>query len=496
MPPSSSERSAYQYDAPGRRAAMVNALNKVLEVFCSHFDDTFDKVLASALRIIAEAATVDQIHVDLVDPVNAACLKQLYRWDSSDGVARVNSTASFPRSPVLTEWFGDLMQGRYINRQVSDAPKPEAAFMNDIGLKSIFIVPIFTGGALWGCVIFKIIANDLPFYEDCADLTLSFARLCANAVIRDEMAREIAEQSEITRVMFDSAPIGLAMYDENCNLVDCNSSVLEMLDVPKERYLSSFFELAPKYQPGGFKSYDLATKNMKRALDGEKLVMEWMHRSPSGELIPTEVTFTRMFHNEKPIGLCYIYDLRTIKRMERNILKLKSESEKIYYDPLTGIFNRRFFDENLDRVIKTLSRSGGTLSLMMIDIDAFKSYNDTYGHAAGDNCLKIVAESLSKSITRADDFAVRYGGDEFAIVLPNTDEDGTRLLAEKMLENVRSCAMPHEKNNSAGIVTISIGGTTGRVKTTYRADDYIKRADELLYESKQIGRNRATFGRL
>jgi len=182
--------------------------------------------------------------------------------------------------------------------------------------------------------------------------------------------------------------------------------------------------------------------------------------------------------------------------MENSIIRLRSESEKIYYDPLTGIFNRRFFDENLNGFIKTLSRSSGILSLLMIDIDYFKNYNDSYGHSAGDDCLKIVAKTLKNNVTRSDDFVVRYGGEEFAVVLPNTDEDGARLLADKMLESVRSCKIQHRASSVADIVTISIGVTTGEVGNTSRADDFIIRADELLYLSKQNGRNRSTYGRL
>ena len=301
---------------------------------------------------------------------------------------------------------------------------------------------------------------------------------------------------EVTRILFDAAPIGLAVFDDNCKLIDCNRFVLAMLGVEKEYFLSSFYELLPEYQPDGSRSLDKVTESMKQALGGEKLVMECAFCPPSGEFIPTETTFTRIYNNDKYIGLSYIYDLRTIKSLESDIVHLKSEREKIYYDALTGIYNRRFFDENLDRIIKTLSRSNGVLSLMMIDIDNFKDYNDTYGHSAGDVCLKTVAESLSRSITRADDFIARYGGDEFAVVLPNTDEDGARLLAEKMLESTRTCAIAHKKSSVAGIVAISIGATTGRVDTTHTATDYINRADELLYFSKHSGRNKSTFGPL
>jgi methyl-accepting chemotaxis protein len=162
-------------------------------------------------------------------------------------------------------------------------------------------------------------------------------------------------------------------------------------------------------------------------------------------------------------------------------------------DPLTGIFNRRFLIGHLRKTIKSLSRSNGKLSVLMIDIDFFKKYNDTYGHDSGDNCLKAVANSLSQCITRVDDFVTRYGGEEFVVVLPNTDEDGAGLIAEKILRKVYECGIPHKSSDVAEFVTVSVGGTTCTVKYSHTESDFIKRADEALYKSKQDGRNRYTF---
>jgi diguanylate cyclase (GGDEF)-like protein len=162
-------------------------------------------------------------------------------------------------------------------------------------------------------------------------------------------------------------------------------------------------------------------------------------------------------------------------------------------DPLTGIYNRRFMNGQLRKIIKSLSRSDGKLSLLLVDIDFFKNYNDTYGHDTGDSCLKTVATALAECITRDEDFVARYGGEEFVVVLPNTDENGAGLIAEKMLRKIYACNILHENSDTAGFVTISIGGTTGIVKHSHLESDFIKRADEALYKSKQDGRNRYTF---
>ena len=172
---------------------------------------------------------------------------------------------------------------------------------------------------------------------------------------------------------------------------------------------------------------------------------------------------------------------------------IKKRLELIHYDELTGIYNRRFFDENIKRIIKSLSRSGGIISLMLVDIDCFKKFNDTYGHKSGDDCLQNIAHALASSIMRADDFVARYGGEEFIAVLPNTEEDGARAVAERMLENIRKCNIPHETSESSDIVTVSAGLVTGYPEFTFNENDFIKRADEMLYQSKQNGKNQYTF---
>jgi len=162
-------------------------------------------------------------------------------------------------------------------------------------------------------------------------------------------------------------------------------------------------------------------------------------------------------------------------------------------DQLTGIYNRRYLDGNLKKIIKHHSRSGGYLSVLMIDIDFFKKYNDTYGHIAGDDCLRIIANTLSQCVIREEDFVARYGGEEFTVVMPNTDENGAKLVAKKMLEKVCECKIPNKTSDIADYVTISIGGVTDSINHLQHGNDYIKAADKALYESKKNGRNRYTF---
>lgn len=166
---------------------------------------------------------------------------------------------------------------------------------------------------------------------------------------------------------------------------------------------------------------------------------------------------------------------------------------KVQYDALTGIYNRRYLNENIDRIVETLSLRNEFLSVMMLDVDFFKRYNDTYGHSEGDECLRRIAKTISYSLTQEDDFVARYGGEEFVVVLPNMDETMARMIANRILENVRAQDILHEKNEIAPCVTISIGVTSSRVECNQRGEDYIRRADEALYISKNQGRNRYTY---
>jgi len=166
---------------------------------------------------------------------------------------------------------------------------------------------------------------------------------------------------------------------------------------------------------------------------------------------------------------------------------------KGHYDGLTGVYNRRYMEMNLQRIMATLSRTDSCLSVIMLDVDFFKKYNDTYGHGMGDDCLRDIAQALNKIVIRRGDFLARYGGEEFIAILPNTKEAGALHLAEKMLSAVRQLEIPHEKNES-GFVTLSIGITTGySVQSFGGGNAFVKKADEALYQSKQNGRNQSTF---
>ena len=157
-------------------------------------------------------------------------------------------------------------------------------------------------------------------------------------------------------------------------------------------------------------------------------------------------------------------------------------------DGLTGIANRRQFDEALTREWRRCLRTREPLSLLMCDVDFFKQYNDNYGHQAGDECLKLVAGTLRSKLRRPADIVARYGGEEFAAILPDTNLEGAVMVAEAMRSGVQALAQPHE-STAAGVVTVSLGVATLVPQRLDGMPGLVSAADWALYEAKRRGRN-------
>lgn len=162
-------------------------------------------------------------------------------------------------------------------------------------------------------------------------------------------------------------------------------------------------------------------------------------------------------------------------------------------DSLTGLANRRHFDRALKDEVKRARRGDAALSLIIIDVDHFKLYNDNYGHTRGDYVLEVVAERLNQCMRRSQDLAARYGGEEFACILPNCSGEGARLMAERIRESIDALQLPHLFSPTTPRVTVSLGATTLEAGTPCSPDQLLSLADQLLYQSKASGRHRITF---
>ncbi len=186
-----------------------------------------------------------------------------------------------------------------------------------------------------------------------------------------------------------------------------------------------------------------------------------------------------------------------VKARIKNHLELKNYRDFLkassMIDGLTGIPNRRRFEEFSKCEWKRAARSRNPISVIMIDIDNFKNYNDTYGHLMGDDCLKSVADSINRSLNRPADLTARWGGEEFVCVLPDTDSQAAMRIAEIIRESVNKLNIPHKASINSSVVTISLGVASIIPETSLEFDFIMSKADKALYSSKNNGKNRVTL---
>ena len=178
----------------------------------------------------------------------------------------------------------------------------------------------------------------------------------------------------------------------------------------------------------------------------------------------------------------------------QNITKRKQAEDRVrelsLMDALTGLANRRYFDEFLEKEWRRAIRAGLPLSLIMMDIDHFKLYNDNYGHHGGDECLKRVGECLSAVGKRPSDLVARYGGEEFAVILGSTSLSEATAIAEDLCSRVHALAIRHDYSTAGSVVTVSVGAASIAPDKQMQASALIEAADSALYHAKENGRNR------
>lgn len=210
----------------------------------------------------------------------------------------------------------------------------------------------------------------------------------------------------------------------------------------------------------------------------------WARRK-SGDTFPMEANVD-VVHAEDGSILHHVmvfHDATVQKQLEDRLRELSAT------DGLTLVANRRMFDEVLEREWHRAMRNNEPVSLIMADIDMFKSYNDLYGHMAGDECLRKVAQAISDSAQRGGDLVARYGGEEFAVILPNTNEKAAKEIAEKIRLAVEALQISHDGNLIARHITISLGVSTRVPPQTTDFISLMQSADKALYRAKEAGRN-------
>ncbi|MDC8830775.1 GGDEF domain-containing response regulator [Alteromonas gilva] len=181
--------------------------------------------------------------------------------------------------------------------------------------------------------------------------------------------------------------------------------------------------------------------------------------------------------------------IHRVKNVLQSKLRLELISEMTFRDQLTGLYNRYYLTTEIPTMLKHLIREQQPLGVIMMDIDNFKGFNDTYGHVEGDKCLHAVATALKSCLRRPQDFAMRYGGEEFLVFLPNTSQEGCETVGNAMVESVQAL---HITNSISPYkeVTVSAGYIVMQPEHSSKLEDIINQADEQLYEAKAAGKNR------
>jgi diguanylate cyclase (GGDEF)-like protein/PAS domain S-box-containing protein len=286
--------------------------------------------------------------------------------------------------------------------------------------------------------------------------------------------------NEFIKTMVEIIPVPLFYKDRKGSYLGCNKAFEEFIGKSKEEIIGkTVYEISKKNNAQTYEDMD------QQLFDNPGTqTYEYEYENSHNE--KKYVVFNKVTYNNSSgdvngiIGI--VNDITEIKKRETEL------KEKTFFDSLTGIFNRRYLDENVENEWKKCVRENAPLSLIMLDIDFFKKYNDYYGHQAGDDCLKKVAQEIRISLLRPSDIAVRYGGEEFVVILPNTKIHGAHRVAERIRRNIINLAIQHEASTVSEVVTLSQGIAEMNHKDD-TVNECLKKADKSLYEAKNNGRN-------
>ncbi|OEC36790.1 PAS domain S-box-containing protein/diguanylate cyclase (GGDEF) domain-containing protein [Pseudomonas cuatrocienegasensis] len=305
-------------------------------------------------------------------------------------------------------------------------------------------------------------------------------------LVEDISARYEAEARY--RTMIEHAPEAIMLFAPRGGVIDCNENAMRLFRCSREDLLGkTILELSPQRQADGQLSAALDGRYLRDASAGQAPVFEWLHRDSAGRQVPCEVRLVRLPGDQELIR-CSITDISERQRYQREIERLA------YSDELTGLPNRRLLLDRLQHAMDRELREGSLGALLFIDLDHFKTVNDSLGHLVGDGLLREVTVRLAGSL-RAEDTLARMGGDEFVVLLEGLDNDAqvaaehAALTAEKLLESLKgSCWIDgHELSISASI-GIALHPFGEQV-----AADVLKQADTAMYRAKHAGRNALHF---
>ena len=287
--------------------------------------------------------------------------------------------------------------------------------------------------------------------------------------------------------VFESLPMPCFVIDEYMQISEVNREVMELFGIDDEKltFESLVSDYSPKYQADGMLSKEKAHERFNLAIKSKRTSFEWMHQTSSKELIPCNLELAQFEQDGKSFLIAYIEDMRTVNKaahLEQEVNKLEHLA---YIDALTGAYNRAFFMENAEEAFQQCVVDDLPFSLIFLDADHFKNINDTYGHAVGDEVLKIIVARM-RNVLKKDTLTARFGGEEFVVLLPNVNVESAKAIAGRIKNVINS--PPFGVGKLSIPVTASLGIGI-RCETATTLSEVINNADKALYEAKNAGRN-------
>jgi diguanylate cyclase (GGDEF)-like protein/PAS domain S-box-containing protein len=310
---------------------------------------------------------------------------------------------------------------------------------------------------------------------------------------RDITERKRAEAAlrkseERYRELFDNANDMVITIDLKGNITSVNKMAEEITGYSVEDVIGK--NVSCLLHPDHFKK---AKKMIECKIRGEaKTVYDLDIISKNGRVTPSEISSNLIFQSGQPVGVqAFVRDITERNKMLDKLRKMS------FRDGLTGLANRRYFDEVMNNEWKRAKRESHPLSLILLDIDSFKSYNDTYGHQEGDACLKNISRAIKPYAKRPGDLAARYGGEELTLILPCVDSQNAFKTAEKIRKRVQTLKITHNgsKVNGCKTISISAGVATLVPDTNSSQSILVNLADKALYSAKNKGRNQVILSK-
>lgn len=297
----------------------------------------------------------------------------------------------------------------------------------------------------------------------------------------------------LIHTIIQAIPDAIGMMDHDLVYQACNQAFVEPLgiDKPEDLLGKRLEDVAAKEIVDKFSASD---RNVLNTGEAFLIIDEVVDKNGNKRWI--DARKFRFIHPEtKKPGLCILArDITDVEVAKKELNQARDNFQKLsMIDPLTQIGNRRMFNEHLEVEWRSHVRNGAPFSLIMCDIDKFKQFNDTFGHVFGDEVLVMVASVFEKVLRRPLDRVFRYGGEEFAFILSNTDSEGVRTVTERIHEGIKQLQIQHNRSKMSELLTVSLGVYTCVPKPNHEPLQAVELVDEALYKAKAEGRNQTVY---